>query len=76
MSLISALVSTVYASLPAPLRSPSPRKSEGAREFDGLLVELVRNEQLAGDSFAGVPAGVRCVPARAPERARLRRARQ
>ena len=74
MSLITALASAVYAWLPQQVRSPAPRRSEGRREFDALMVELIRHEQRAGDSFVALTDGVPCVPAIGPERARLRRA--
>ena len=75
MSLMSALASAVYAWLPQQLRFPSPRKSEAAREFDALMLELCRNEALAGDSFGRVTEGVACEPPMGAERARKRRAR-
>jgi hypothetical protein len=75
MSLISALASAVYAWLPPQVRSPAPRRSEGRREFDALMAELIQNEQRAGDSFVALSDGVACVPPLGPERARLRRAR-
>jgi hypothetical protein len=72
MSLVSTSASILLAALPEPVRHPSPRKSEAAREFDALLADLARNEPSPGKSLGVM---VTRKPWGGPVRADARRAR-
>jgi hypothetical protein len=75
MSLASTIASALYAALPRQLRCPSPRKSEGMREFEALLARLSRDQASSGPRFDSALPGVTLTPSEGPVRALARRAR-
>lgn len=74
MSLVSTLASFLYAALPQPVRAPSPRRSEGLREFDAFMHELDEVEPLPRVSFPGTEVILTRRPYQGPRLAVERRA--
>ena len=74
MSLVSVVASALYAALPQRVRCPSPRRSEGIREFDALMAELDRDQAASAVATGGLSAKVTRTPGGGPARALVRRA--
>lgn len=75
MSLVSTLASFLYAALPRQVRCPAPRRSEGARDFDALMLELSRLQPSSRIAAGAASLAVVRGPWEGPERAVERRAR-